>query len=500
MEVVFRADLAITNVYLDENGVLTSELSNLGNLNVDPDSEGHVYIYVDDMEHPLKNYTWSLLADQAFLEAGGVSYIQSHTLDSDVHNVKVCIDPTDVVAETDEVNNCYETSFGADLAVTDVYLSGRLLSIDLANFGNIDINPTETHGSIFIYVDDMEDPVYAYNWTMLADNSFLKAGGSSTITPRVLEGSHTVMACVDATDAVTETDETNNCTQVVFGVADLAANNIYLTESNVLTIEMMNIGTEDVPADTEGQTALYVDNMETASTTYAWQEMADRTFFIVGGLSVLQPLVFEAATPGREVKVCMDSSEVVSESNEDNNCMQVTLRPTSSGDSGSGSGDSDDDEIILAGDDSTEDGLPFVDVSETHQYYDPIYEAWSLGMVHGRGALFFYPNAPILRGEAAKVIANVFGYQISAITGTYFPDVNEEDPEVAAYIEALAENGIIQGYGDGYFRPHQPPITVYEVKVIFRRLLGEVVVISSDADGSTITRGKFVEFIMQYVD
>ncbi|MBT7484645.1 hypothetical protein HN680_07775, partial [Candidatus Peregrinibacteria bacterium] len=431
MEVTFEADLAVTDVYLD-NGVLTTELSNLGTLDVDPESGGRVYIYVDDMESPLKNYDWSLLNDQAFLEVGGVSELQSHSLDSNVHDVMVCVDPTDVVAETDEENNCMEVTFGADLTVTDVYLSGTLLSIDLANLGNIDVDPTETQGSIFIYVDDMETPEKTYNWNTLANNDFLDAGGTSTMQPMNLEeGAHDIYVCVDATDVVTETDETNNCFEItlgpdltvtdvyedesgllsvdltnigtvdvsgstvgyvyiyiddledakykynwtmlddddflnvgevstiqpmvldgeehtimacvdatdtvaeldednncvtsVFGAPDLTVNDIYLDESNVLTAEMTNIGSEDVLSTTDGQTTLYVDDMDTPQATYNWQDLADQAFMEVGGVTLLQPLVFAPDSGTREIKVCMDSSEIVSESDETNNCLQVTV-------------------------------------------------------------------------------------------------------------------------------------------------------------------------------
>ncbi|MBT7484348.1 S-layer homology domain-containing protein, partial [Candidatus Peregrinibacteria bacterium] len=166
-----------------------------------------------------------------------------------------------------------------------------------------------------------------------------------------------------------------------------------------------------------------------------------------------------------------------------------------------GSSGSSDDAVVLAEDGSIDCGyIDFVDVSEAASYYTPIYEAWCLGIVHGRGALFFYPNELILRGEAAKVFANAFGYTTTDITGDYFLDVDAEDPEVAPYIEALTEAGILNGYGDGYFRPHQA-ITIYEVKVIFRRITGESVMLSADGTGGgTITRGGFMEFIMEYSD
>ncbi len=720
MEVTFEADLAVTDVTLDDSSILTIELSNLGNLNVDPESGGRVYVYVDDMDSPVKNYDWSLLADQDFLEVGGVSYMQTHSLDSDVHDVRVCVDATDVVAETDEDNNCFDVTFGADLTVTDVYLSGSLLSIDLANLGNIDIDPTETQGSIYIYVDDMENPEktynwntlanqdflnaggtstmqpmtleagthdvlvcvdaldtvvetdetnncfevslgpdltvtdvyrtesnvlsidltnigtvdvspsttgyvyiyiddmddaeYKYNWTMIDDNSFLDIGGETTISPQVLEGDHEVMACVDATDTVSELDEDNNCMSVTLGEPDLTVTDIYLAEGNVLTAEMANIGLEAVPTGTAGETTLYVDDMDTPTMTYSWQDdLADQDFFEIGGVSLLQPVVFEPDSGEREVMVCMDSSDVVEESDEDNNCLQVTVDTTTddgsgddgsgddgsgddgsgddgsgddgsgddgsgddgsgddgsgddgsgddgsgddgsgddgSGDDGSGDGggggggvnpdelppedgpteyyndgsgdggyttfyggggsggigggssssssSSSDSSVVLAEDDTTTtcEDLAFVDADETASYYDPLSEAWCRGYVHGRGSLFFYPNAPILRGEVAKVVSIMFGYGANDITGDYFPDVDEDDPEVAPYIEALAEAGILNGYGDGNFRPHQA-ITIYEIKIIMRRILGETVTLSADGNG-TISRGSFMEFIMQY--
>ena len=74
-----------------------------------------------------------------------------------------------------------------------------------------------------------------------------------------------------------------------------------------------------------------------------------------------------------------------------------------------------------------------------------------LGIVKGRNAEAFDPDAPITRAEFATICARFDKTQIS--TGSNFTDISGHWAE--KYIERAATLGWIAGYSDGTFRPGQ---------------------------------------------
>jgi protein-disulfide isomerase len=98
-----------------------------------------------------------------------------------------------------------------DLAITGITSPNDVLTIHQTNKGNSDVETLLGH--TYIYIDDMTNPVWTYSWSTLESNrqAFLEAGQTSTIQPQVLTGEHTVKACIDYTDIVEESDESNNC-------------------------------------------------------------------------------------------------------------------------------------------------------------------------------------------------------------------------------------------------------------------------------------------------
>jgi hypothetical protein len=165
----------------------------------------------------------------------------------------------------------------------------------------------------------------------------------------------------------------------------------------------------------------------------------------------------------------------------------------------------DDQTVIVAEEDTTVvdvcSELPFTDVSPNASYYDAIYQAWCDGIVHGRTATTFDPTDAIQRGEVAKVVAGIFGYSpVADLTETSYSDLDSSEP-LAPYIEALTEAGILEGYtSEGTFRSHQG-MTISEIEALMYRLTGTAVDVSSYSDdGVTVSRGRFMEFILQYLD
>jgi hypothetical protein len=297
------------------------------------------------------------------------------------HTIRACIDYFDRISETSEDNNCNEATilsnddaddFDPDLEITDIYVDddGKL-TIEAANTGNEDV--TDLSGKTYIWIDDMDDPAWTYSWSTLSDEAGLKdfmlAGNSSVIQPQTLFGGDdttdaTVMACVDydadgdATDGIGVADEIhedNNCRtaelvervtrdfpdttrQIVLeiseeneeptGSPDLVVSDIYRDEgSEELVFHVTNQGDTDV-SNSSGETHIWVDGGLVWS--YDWNSLTDQNFMIAGETSAVRPQVEfgdsgDFTTGTHQVEVCVDYTNVETESNEDNNCDEAEL-------------------------------------------------------------------------------------------------------------------------------------------------------------------------------
>lgn len=212
-------DLAIDSVSFDSSGHITVKVTNKGKEKVTAGTSGFTSISIDGTEK--WTYNWSTLSDTAFFKIGGTSTIQPETL-TGTHTIKACVDTTSLVTESDETNNCTESSLQSPLsALPDLTVSSSDISVSsttgsitvkVSNKGDGDV-PAGTVGYVSISFDGVEKT--RYNWTTLSDQTFLTAGGSSDIYPGTFTGTHTVKICMDSTSVVTESDETNNCTEEV---------------------------------------------------------------------------------------------------------------------------------------------------------------------------------------------------------------------------------------------------------------------------------------------
>ncbi|WP_332698818.1 S8 family peptidase [Halalkalibacter lacteus] len=81
----------------------------------------------------------------------------------------------------------------------------------------------------------------------------------------------------------------------------------------------------------------------------------------------------------------------------------------------------------------------------------------------------FRPNAPITRGQMAKIIGNA--YNLEREYENVFPDVNDKTTGAEA-IPLLVELGVVGGFSDGTFRPSDP-LTRTQFAAIMARLLNE---------------------------
>ena len=108
----------------------------------------------------------------------------------------------------------------------------------------------------------------------------------------------------------------------------------------------------------------------------------------------------------------------------------------------------------------------FTDVTDGQWHNKAISTMAKLGIVKGRNAEAFDPDAPITRAEFATICARFDKNQIS--TSSNFTDISGHWAE--KYIERAATLGWIAGYSDGTFRPSNY-ITRAEAMTMINRVL-----------------------------
>lgn len=114
--------------------------------------------------------------------------------------------------------------------------------------------------------------------------------------------------------------------------------------------------------------------------------------------------------------------------------------------------------------------IEFIDVPETHWAALAIKRAAALGIVQGYPDSTFKPAESITRAQFIKMLANAFEWQ--AEQGELaFTDNDEIGAWAKDAILQAVNRGIINGYGDGSFRPNQE-ITRTEMTVMLARVLG----------------------------
>ncbi|WP_107943401.1 S9 family peptidase [Metasolibacillus fluoroglycofenilyticus] len=88
---------------------------------------------------------------------------------------------------------------------------------------------------------------------------------------------------------------------------------------------------------------------------------------------------------------------------------------------------------------SIREGKEFTDVSEKHSYYETIQNAYKAGLIDGQPDGNFNPNAPITRGQIAKILVQAFDLQATETTS--FSDVPKSHWSYP-YVQALSSNNI----------------------------------------------------------
>lgn len=118
--------------------------------------------------------------------------------------------------------------------------------------------------------------------------------------------------------------------------------------------------------------------------------------------------------------------------------------------------------------------------SQTNDYPDVAFNKWynnaistlsNMGIICGYPDGSFRPDAPITRAELTKIAASFFSDpRVAATYDGRFSDVQGAEWYIS-YLMTAIEEGLIEGYPDGSFRPNRP-ITRAETCTIVNRTLG----------------------------
>ncbi len=93
-----------------------------------------------------------------------------------------------------------------------------------------------------------------------------------------------------------------------------------------------------------------------------------------------------------------------------------------------------------------------LDVERESEYFKAVDVFTSEGIIQGYDDGTFKPNQPINRAEALKIVLIAFQLENSKQAEIIFNDVSDDD-WFGQYVSVGVEKGIVQGYGDGSFRP-----------------------------------------------
>lgn len=97
----------------------------------------------------------------------------------------------------------------------------------------------------------------------------------------------------------------------------------------------------------------------------------------------------------------------------------------------------------------------FPDVGANHFAAGYIQSAFDKGIVSGFSNGTFRPDTYVTRGEMAILLQQAFNFSVDSSKPLAFQDMSEK---LASYqsVQALTQQGILQGYPDGTFRPNEP--------------------------------------------
>jgi hypothetical protein len=234
------------------------------------------------------------------------------------------------ITESDDTNNCFEKLVDSDgleitgspdLIVTDIttYVDtsyNHNFEIWIENQGDGDVL-SSWYTDVQAYVDGVA--VSSAFYIVSSGSDFGPAGGAGSFTVELTEGgTHDVEVCISDTGSVLESDYTNNCYTETIDIpaADLEVSAI-TEDGGEYTVTLSNTGENDLPVTTVDIVAT-IDEVEADSFHISSLDAGD-------DYEMTLDLNLSSLAGTHDLEVCVDISEVISESDEDNNCLGFSL-------------------------------------------------------------------------------------------------------------------------------------------------------------------------------
>lgn len=141
--------------------------------------------------------------------------------------------------------------------------------------------------------------------------------------------------------------------------------------------------------------------------------------------------------------------------------------------------------IVLATgvDINTTGGPHFPDVEESAWYYDYIETMYNEGWINGYPDGMFRPGVGINRAEIAKMTVNGFALDQDLSGAPHFDDVTTGD-WFYGYVETVYNNGAMRGYGDGTFGPGNAVTRAETAKIVYDAQLVALGTFTGIAEGT----------------
>lgn len=113
----------------------------------------------------------------------------------------------------------------------------------------------------------------------------------------------------------------------------------------------------------------------------------------------------------------------------------------------------------------------YTDLSRNRWYHEAVDYVLNTGLMNGMSKTTFAPDANTTRAQFVTVLSRMAGVDIAEYEGeSEFTDVSGDD-WFAPYVVWAAEQGLVQGDGNGTFRPNSP-ISRQELVTILARFAG----------------------------
>ncbi|MGB7533305.1 MAG: CARDB domain-containing protein [Halobacteriota archaeon] len=236
--------------------------------------------------------------------------------------IRICGDANTTIEETHEENNCVENVLKAspDLVIVEK-------SEDWVDFDNMRYNVTYTIMNSGVDTANVSVTcIYVDNILVVTDTVEALAPGENYISmfgPFAISGDYdTITICADVNNTVEESNEENNCVENVFKIGP----DIVVEEKREEWIDLINMrynvtytirnkGTETANAS---MINICIDNAS-AVVNDSIRGLAPGENYT----NTVGPFTMTGKSDG--IKICVDSTDIISESREENSCVQNVL-------------------------------------------------------------------------------------------------------------------------------------------------------------------------------